>query len=227
MLGSDIDTEARLIVQDSDPVHWTPAYMLQSINAGMRDIVTHKPKANTRVGLLTLVANSASQTIPDTSIQLLEVLCNMGVNGTTPGRAITLTSVERMNAAKLDWRRDRAQAVRHYMPDDRDPRVFLVWPAPSAAIKVQARTCDQPTAIDDLADPLPIGDEYRNALVEFVMFRLYSQDAEDSENAQLAAAHYGMYANTLGIQVKQLKAMSAGANSTANPAYPAVDKNGA
>lgn len=225
--GTQIDTEARELLQDGGTVHWSAAGMIQWINAAVRDVITHKPKANTVTGNLTLTAGTTMQSLPATVIALVGILSNMGTSGTDPGRAVTLTSAERMDAARPIWRSDTGSAVKHYMVDDRDKSSYEVWPAPDSALKVLARTCNHPTDIAALTETLSIDDSYRNALVHYVLFKAYAQDAEDSINASLSAAHYAIYAQTIGLQVKKQKAESPGANSSANPAYPAVEKNGA
>jgi hypothetical protein len=225
--GTEIDREARALLQDKDTVHWAAADMIDWINAFQRDLVTHKPKAGTVTKSLDIAANVAKQSVPAATIQLLDVICNMGADGATPGRAITLTTIERLAASRPNWRRDTGPAVRHWMQDDRDASVFYVWPQVTAATKVEGRAVDHPTAIATLATTLTAGAEYRNAGVHFVLFKAYSQDAADTAHAELAGLHYGLYASILGIQVKGQKKASAGANSTVNPGHPAVDKNGA
>lgn len=225
--GTEIDREARALLQDKDTVHWAAADMIDWINAFQRDLVTHKPKAGTVTKNLDITANSAKQSVPATTIQLLDVICDMGTDGATPGRAITLTTIERLAASRPNWRRDAGPCVRHWMQDDRDASVFYVWPQVPTATKVEGRTVDHPTAISALTTALTAPAEYRNAGVHFVLFKAYSQDAADSLHAELAAMHYGLYAGMLGIQVKNQKKASAGANSTVNPAHPATDKNGA
>lgn len=225
--GTEIDREARALLQDKDTVHWEAVDMIDWINAFQRDLVTHKPKAGTVTKNLDIVANEARQSVPAATIEVLDIFTNMGADGATPGRAITLTTMERLAASKPNWRRDTGAAVRHWMRDDRDASVFYVWPQVTTATKAEGRTVDHPTAITALGNALTAGTEYRNAAVHFVLFKAFSQDAADTLHAELAAAHYGIYASTIGLQVKTQKKASAGANSTVNPAHPAVDKNGA
>ena len=227
MTGQDVDDLARSILQDPDAVHWTAADFLLWINAGERDIVTHKPKANTVTKPITLEPNECRQDTPAGTIQILDLMTNLGTDGLTPGRDITMVSMDRMRAAKPSWRRDKGPFIRHGILDDRDRTVYYVWPAPTAALIIEARTCDLPTAIDALSDTLTLEDEYLNPLAHYCLFMAYAQDSEDAANMSLSQAHYMVYAQTIGIQVQKQKRASAPANSTENPAYPAVDKNGA
>lgn len=227
MTGQDVDDLARSILQDPDSVHWVAADFLLWINAGERDIITHKPKANTVTKPITLEPNQCRQDTPAGTIQILDLMTNLGTDGLTPGRDITMVSMDRMRAAKPSWRRDKGPFIRHGILDDRDRTVYYVWPAPQQAIIIEARCCDLPTPIDALSDALTLEDEYQNALAHYTLFMAYAQDSEDAANMSLSQAHYTVYAQTIGIQVAKQKKASAPANSTENPAYPAVDKNGA
>src|SRR3546814_4840556 len=50
-------------------------------------------------------------------------------------------------------------------------------------------------AEDDDAKTIGIDDIYANALVDYVLYRGYSKDALYAQNASLAAAHHGVFAN--------------------------------
>lgn len=226
MLGTDIEADARKMLVDADGVTWDDPFILAAINAGVSDIISHKPRANTVTGLLDLVAG-AFQTLPATAIALVDIICNAGADGATLGRAITRTTAERMDAASPSWRSATGSAVKHFIYDERNPSAYEVWPGPTGATKVKARTCNHPTALTALGDAVPLDASYRNALVEFVLFRCYARDAENSLQSALATAHYAAYANTIGIQVQKQKSAGPGANSTVNPAHPVVEKNGA
>ena len=227
MTGQEIDDIVTGLLQDAGYNQWTREDRLRWINAGVRDIATHKPKATTISQNLMLSANSARQAVPADVIQLLDLNCNMGEDGSTPGRAISTVTAERMNAAIPVWRKQKGSQVRHLVVDDRDPSAFYVWPSPSRAIYVEALVHKHPVAITAMSNTLPLDASYQNALVDFVMHMAYSQEAEMPERLSMAAAHYAKYAQTLGIQVQRQKKASAPANSAESPVHPAVDKNAA
>lgn len=225
--GTDIDRQARAILQDKDIVTWAAVDMIDWINAFQRELHTHKPKAFTAARKLDVIARIARQTLPAGVSQLLDITANVGDDGEATGRAITRTTAERLSASRPTWRSDSGTAVRHWMSDDRDPTGYEVWPRLTVDKEVEAIVVNEPTAIAELTDDLSCDGTYENAGVHYVLSQAYSQNGADSMHADLAAAHYGLFANLIGLQIKQQKKASAGANSTVNPAHPIVDKNGA
>ena len=227
MKGSDVDAIVGPLLADPDSTTWSQANRLLWINAGVRDIATYKPKATTITQAIPLTANVTRQALPAGCIAVLDLTANMGVDGVTPGRAITTVAADRLAAIVPSWRSAAGPAVRHLVMDDRDSGAFYVWPALSAFGYVEALLHKHPTPIAAMTDTLPLDDSYLNVLSEYVLHMAYAQDGENQDHAALSVAHYTKYANTLGIQIAKQKKASAPANSAENPAYPAVDKNGA
>lgn len=225
--GTDVSNEALALLQDKTNVHVDPADMLEWIRAGVREVVALKPKAGTVTQLIDIVANAVTQAVPAGTIEILDVLANMGADGVTPGRGITVVTLDRMQAAKANWRRDTGAQVKHVIFDDRDNTVYYVWPAVTTAIKAEARLMKFPTPISALTTTVPLDDSYRNPLVYFAMFKAHSQDSSHASNLQMAEAAYTAFLTAMGIQVKAQKKAAPTTNSPVNPASPAVDKNGA
>jgi len=53
-----------------------------------------------------------------------------------------------------------------------------------------------------LGTTINIDDIYANALVDYMLYRAYSKDAEYAGNAQRAVAHYTAFSNSLGVLIK-------------------------
>jgi hypothetical protein len=225
MTGDNIKADVQAVLDDAG-IQWADANLLTWINAGGRDIASYKPKATTLRAAITLTSGVSKQALPAGAIAVLDLTVNLGTSGTSIGRAITPVSEERLRAVRPGWRADTGAAVKHLVQDDRDAGFFTVWPAPNAALQVEALLHKHYTPIAALGDTLTLDDSYRNALGEFVLHMAYAMEG-DSMSAELSAAHYAKYAQTIGIQVQRQKRASSAANSTENPAYPAVDKNGA
>lgn len=227
MTGQDIDDLVSGFLQDTAATQWLRADRLRWINAGVRDIATYRPKATTVSQNLLLTAGSTRQAVPADTIGVLDLVCNMGATGTTPGRAITTVATERLSASAPNWRKDRGAAVRHLVLDDRDPSAFYVWPAPSSAVYVEALLHKHPAPIAAMSEVLPLDNSYQNPLVDYVMHLAFAQEIEMPGRLELSAAHYAKYASTMGIKVQMAKKASAVANTAENPTHPVVDKNGA
>lgn len=227
MTGNDVNAMLTDL-NDPDMETWTQAERITWMNAGMREIATLKPKATTVTASIALVAGVTRQPVPADTIQVLDLTVNMGADGATPGRTITTTTADRLKAASINWRADKGAAVRHLVVDDRDPKAFYVWPAiKTGPWYVEALQHKFPTPIAALGDTLALDDSYLNALSEYVMHMAYARDSEIQAHGELSVAHYTKFAQILGVQIQKQKKASAPANSAENPAFPAVDKNGA
>lgn len=225
--GTDIDRQVRSLIQDKTTDHITAPDMLDAINRALQLVVDTKPKAMTATANLTLAVGTKQTLDQALYVQMLDALTNLGTDGVSPGRGISVTTMDRMNAAKPGWRADTGAAVRHVIIDDRDNSLFYTWPGPAVAMVIEARVIGRFTKLAVLGAALPIPSEYDAAVVHLTVANCYLQDAEDTVNAQLAMTHLQMAAADLGVQIKALKKASAPANGPDNPAYPATDKNGA
>lgn len=227
MTGNDVDG---MLADLNDPgyVTWTLPDRLRWINAGVREIITAKPKANTVTELLALTPGTTRQAKPANVIGILDLNVNMGTDGLTPGRHISTVSADRLGASVPGWRTQLGTVVKHLVVDDRDPSAYYVWPGiKSGAWQVEALLEKHPTAITDMGQTLPIDDSYLNPLAAYVMHMAYGRDSENADYASMSIAQYTKFAQILGIQIKQQKRAAPIANTPENPVYPAVDKNAA
>jgi hypothetical protein len=197
------------------------------LHQGEIEILTHAPTAGATTANLEIEGGQVQQTLPVQYWALLDITTNLGIAGTTQGRDITRTSLDRMQAAKPSWRRDRSREVRHYMQDERDERTFYVWPALQATAVVEARLVVQPVLSSDLADVLTVGDKWLNAMVDYVLYKAFSQDGEEASNLDRAMTHYMAFAQTIGLKLQKRAKAGPGGNAPQNPAYPLTEKNGA
>ena len=55
---------------------------------------------------------------------------------------------------------------------------------------------------------ISVPDIYGNVVQDYVLFRAYSKDSTYAGNGNRAQAHYTMFANALGIEVKATMAVS-------------------
>jgi hypothetical protein len=201
MLASDVLTRAQETLKDAAGVRWTQAELLRYITDGQREVVVHKPDATAAVEVLDLVPGTA-QTTPATVNRLLSVIRNMGVDGLTPGAAISLVARGVLDTRRPGWHSDRAsRRIDHYVFDDRTPKSYFVYPpAPSPAPKVEAMVSKVPVAVTTTAQTLTLDDMYLNALGEYVLYRSFMKDADGVGNMQRAMAHYETFAGLLGMK---------------------------
>lgn len=236
-LQRDAMFEASLILQDDRFTRWTLPVLNLFINGALREILLHKPNAFATTVNLTLEAG-ARQQMPDQYPTLLRIIRN--VVPETPsalaGNAITqitLVSRQMMDAIDPYWSDPNftkpSARVKHFMFDVAQPDHFYVYPPNNGAGVVEAIVAAEParigapasgqTLLDSWSAVVPIKESYRQAVVDYMLFRAYSMDLAIPGSAQRAQMHRAAFAEALGIKYSR--------ESLASPkttyAAPAVD----
>lgn len=221
MLASAILTRARDILQDTTSVRWVESELLRWLSDGQREVVLYRPEACSTNTNITLVVSTTKQTIPAAALRLLDIVRNMGTNGTTPGRAIRMVAREIMDAQSPDWHTQTAAGeIKHFLFDVRDPKTFYVYPRPNAALQIEAIYSLTPNEITSESQALQVPDVFANVLLDLVLFRAYLKDASYAGNGARAVAHYQAAANALDIKGNIDVQFGPTANSPMNPNSP-------
>jgi hypothetical protein len=198
--GQNIVNRAAIVLQDTTGVRWPQTdELLLWLNDGQREIVLRKPDAYAQNAVVALVAGT-KQSIPATGIQLLDVIRNMGTGGETPGRAITRIDREILDEQRPNWHSETASAeTKHYMFDSRDPKHFYVYPPQHATPgRVEMVYASSPTDLAALASTITLDDIYSGVLLDYILYRAYSKDADLTPSApQRAISHYNAFLASL------------------------------
>lgn len=193
---------AATIAQDQTNVRWPTPEWLNHLNDAQREVVLLKPQASVKNVAVTLLAGKTKQALPADGIQLIDVTRNLGADGNTPGDAIRITSREVLDSQIPTWHSDANSVgkIKHYCFDPRDPKNFYVYPkAPATAHQVEVVYSASPTDCT-LGGVIQIDDIYANVLLNLMLYRAYSKDAEYAQNANLAAAYYQAALASLGVK---------------------------
>ena len=216
----DLISRAHTILLDTTAVRW-PAVELQGwLNDGYREIVTLHPDSNAQVATYTCEAG-AHQDITDTyarAYRVLEVRRNMAA--TSKKRAIQLVSRKSMDTMRPNWYNDTPSVnIEKYMYDQRVPKEFLVYPPATAAAQVELiyTTVPEPHALTEVqlmnpstADVIRLDDIYGSPLLDYILYRAYSKDSEQQNNAARAMAHYQAMVTSLSGKVQSDEAVEPG-----------------
>lgn len=216
---------AATLLQDPTNVRWPTAELIQWLNDGQREIAAIKPNAFV-VNATVPCTSGSKQTLPAAGISLIDVVRNNASGGASPGNAIRVVSREVLDAQIPDWHTPAkaAATVKHYMYTPLDPKTFWVYPPSTGSNYVDIIYVASPT--DAAAGgTITIDDVYAATLLNYIMYRAYSKDAEYAANAGLAKAYYDAFQSQLGQKV----AAEAVSNPNAglgnfNPNIPASNK---
>jgi hypothetical protein len=178
--------KATIQLIDLTNIRWTRAELLSWLNDGMRQIVAIQPSASSTTVSKQLVAGTR-QTLPADGWLLLSIYRNMGTTGTTPGRSIRLISREIIDSFNPNWHTDTATAeVRNYIYTNQDQTAFFVYPPNTGTQYVELNYSAQPADLTLETQVIPIFDIFQSALVDYILYRACSKDAEYAPGLVLA-----------------------------------------
>lgn len=186
------------ILFDKTNRHYKSDELYGWFNRGQAFIVNVKPEANAREQSHKLV-NGTRQKIPDDALELINVPRNLGIYGSQPGPAITKVDQGYFSQAVPGWHtHEPSEVIEHFMFDHRDKRAFHVYPA-ARSTYVELVCSFRPPTIAGLDDPISIGDEYINPLIDYVLARAFSKTSKRYA-PQKAQYHQGLYMSALGLK---------------------------
>lgn len=218
--GAIIDRAAKQLT-DIAGVRWTRAELLSWLNDGQRQIVLIQPNATSTVSAVQLAAG-ARQTIPADGWLLLGINCNMGTNGTTPGRAVRLISRELLDNFDPDWRTTAASAVtKNYLYDIQDQVAYHVYPPSTGTNFLQINYSKQPSDLTSESQTIEIFDVFQGALLDYVLYRACSKDADYAPGVALSQSYAQAFAAAVGgKEATELKNTPTLELTSRNPALP-------
>lgn len=194
---SNLIYRAGLLLQDEDHVRWTNKELIEWINDAVSAVIRMKPAAGARRALFGLVPG-ARQELDGSVVQLIDIVCNVGADDVTPGRAIRKTERHLLDSTNPDWySMKQSSTVRHYTYDDRMPSIFFVYPPAASGAKVEIIHAVMPDEVVEEDENLAINIEYTDVILSYVMFRCLSKDSEYA-NAAMATGYYQAFTASLG-----------------------------
>lgn len=201
------------ILQDQTSIHWPVNELVRWFNDAQRSIIKQRPDAMNTTATMTLVAgtrqdldNAALTPPPAKLIEITRNLAAMSSKG----------SVTKVDRNILDRQIPKWHAltpsvnVVHYMYDPRDPKTFYVYPPATALAQLEVMYSAYPNDIAEPADGstytnvngnMSLPDIYADDMLDLILSRAYSKDAEFAGNAQLAGAYLQKATASLGAEV--------------------------
>lgn len=188
-----IINKAAVQLIDQTNIRWTRAELLAWLNDGMRQIVLIQPSASSTTVARQMVAGTR-QTLPADGWLLLQIYRNMGTTGTTPGRAVRIVSRELLDNFNPNWHTATATAeVRNYIYDVQDQTAFYVYPPNTGTGYIEINYSAQPANLTSESQVIPIFDVFQSALVDYILYRACSKDAEYAPGLTLAQGYLATF----------------------------------
>ena len=211
-IAKDLILRAKTVLQDTSAAgtRWPNSELQDWLNDAQKEVVLHRPDAKTSNESFTPTANESKQTIPAAGLRLIEVVRNIAA--TSNKTAIRLIQRSILDDQLPEWHNATASVnTEHWVYDERDPKTFYVYPQPTSATRLEIIYSTIPSAINIVntdetytsaaaTTVITLDDTYANALLDFMLYRAYSKDAEYAGNAGRASMHFSAFANALGVK---------------------------
>jgi hypothetical protein len=185
--------QASTLLQDTAKVRWPDAELIDWLNEGIKTICAANPTAYSEPQTVNLVAGTR-QELPENGVLLIDMHRNID-----SGYAIRLVDRVVMDAAFPEWPTMREEKnVQHFMYDKTTPNTLLVYPPNTGEGSVEMIVAMIPPLITTSIDELPLRVHFNPPLLDFIMYRAYTKDAEYAANAATAAAHFEQFSRAIG-----------------------------
>lgn len=194
---TEIFSRARDLVHDSAGSRWVDAELIRWFNDGLKEVVLHKPSANSARTTLTLVAGSI-QELPAGAIQLLKITHN-----STSKKACRFVDQDRLDAAEPGWRAAPGTVdADHYMYDPETPMEYQVYPPNTGGGQLEATLATEPADVTTVGETIPLNDIYVPCMVDYLIYRAYSKHSKFTGNEQRAKNARERFLTALGVKMQ-------------------------
>jgi len=211
----DIVRRAEKILNDEGAVRWTRLELQDWINDAYKEVVLLRPDANSQTATVTLAAGTR-QKLSDTgtinlptALRVLDVIRNMAA--TSNKRAVRFVDRRVLDDQLPGWHSETESVnIVHWMFDILTPKEFLVYPPATALAQIELVYSSVPAshalsagALDPAGSDTTIinlDDIYANVILDYLLYRAYSKDADYAANGQRAINHLNSFNSSLGAK---------------------------
>jgi len=206
----DIIKRVEYVLQDTN-VRWPRIELQNWLNESYLSITLLRPDASAKTGTFNC-AEGSRQILNDgfpTALRLLDVTRNLAASSSK--RAVRLVMRSVLDDQRPSWHAETPTVnVQHFTFDPRQPKEFFVYPPAAATAQLEVVYSDAPSGHDlsesDL-DPagnntevIKIDDIYMSPIIDWMLYRAYSKDAEYGSNEARAAASYQSFVGAIGAK---------------------------
>lgn len=227
--ASTILARAVVILQDAENFRWPLPELCDWLNEAQRSVVLIKPNALAASVIINL-ATGTKQVLPASVAVFTNAVCNV-VAGTRSSAIRPLARRETLDAQIPGWHDPTvlpfARKVAYVWQDASAPREFYVVPGNDGTGQVEAVVGVNPAdvvvpeemgSVDAYTTVLQFSDEYQSILLDLLLARALTKDAEAAETAARAGQHLQLAAQALtALGASQAAAMLSNIYAPAAP----------
>lgn len=179
---------------------------IKYLNAAVRALILVRPDAGAVTESVQLVAG-VKQTLPAAALRLLDISRNMGTDGATAGKIVTISKRAHIDYSNLLWpAATGATYVDNYAYNSKVPRLFYTTPPVHAVtnVYVEMTTSQLPAAMTVVGSDDGIEDVFFEPIGQYLLWKAYSADDEGVE-FEKARAYFGNFMQLLGVELESSK----------------------
>lgn len=214
----DIIKRVEDVLQDSN-IRWPRVELQNWINESYLSITLLRPDANAKAGTFTCVAGTRQNisAVFPTALRLLDVTRNLAATSTK--KVVRMVSRTVLDDQRPSWHAETATVnIQHFTFDARQPKEFFVYPPATTAAQLEVVYTDTPgthSLTESQLDPdgtntetIKLDDIYMSPIIDWVLYRAYSKDAEYGQNEARAASAYQAFTAAIGAKTQTDQASS-------------------
>jgi hypothetical protein len=200
------------VLQDSN-VRWPRIELQNWLNESYLQIVQLRPDSNAKTGTFTCVAGTRQSITTgfSSALRIIDIVRNLA--STSDKKVVRLINRSVLDDQRPAWHTDTATVnIQNYTFDVRQPKSFFVFPPATTAAQLEVVYADLPTAhalsasnldpASSSTDVILVDDTYISAIIDWILYRAFSKDAEFAANAARAGAHYQTFMSSIGTKTQ-------------------------
>jgi len=198
IVASTIIDKAAFVLTDTANTRWTRAELLLWISEAQRQIISIKPDASNTITTVNLVQGSR-QPLPTDGWQLLKVVKNM--IGTAAGKVIRPTTRDQLDTMDSNWHATtQTKTVTNYIYESMDQTSFYVYPPNDGTGQAEINYSKIYGNLANENATINVLDIYEPAIVNYVLYRAFSKDAEFGPASAEAQAYLNAFLSGVKAQ---------------------------
>lgn len=184
-------------LNDPDADSWSAPELIQYLNEAIDALVMIVPEQYSVIETLQLVTGP-KQTLPTGGVRFIRV--NRAINtDDSLGDSAREVSLRALEQHYPNWHNAPGGLVSEWASDPAEPTTFWVNPpqAPGAPAKAEVEYVKRPEYVD-VGETLPTDPMYDAAIIEFILYRAFSKDADYAGQDGRAQGHYTKFKELAG-----------------------------
>jgi hypothetical protein len=195
IVASTVLAQARAVVHDNGSVkRHSDSTLVVWLSAGQRKIVFFRPEAGYTRASQALGAGT-NQSLPADGQELFRVTRNTG------GATVTPVSWDELATVDPGWyNAPGADSIEHFIYEKgTSPRDFKVYPPANAGVSIELEYAAIPADLANESASITLSDEYQEALLNYLVYRIYDSDSDSALNTAAADRAYARFLESLGL----------------------------